>query len=208
LAPTKWTAWSIRIKFTDEQKMQNFFELPKDLPVPMDDGACDHLPGMALPSLALPSTGGRAVNPAQIPDWLVIYCYPMTGRPGVALPHGWDQIPGARGCTPQSCSFRDHYRELEALKVQVFGLSTQTTDYQREAAERLHLPFELLSDHSFAFAEALRLPMFEVGDMRLIKRVTLIAKNGIIAKHFYQVFPPDRNIDDVLAWLHARQPLG
>ena len=180
--------------------MQNIHELPKDLPVPVDDGACDHLPGVALPAVVLPSTGGRTVNPAQIPGWVVIYCYPMTGRPDRTLPDGWDQIPGARGCTPQSCSFRDHYRELDA---QVFGLSVQTTDYQREAAERLHLPFELLSDSSFAFAQALRLPMFEVEGMRLIKRVTLIAKDRKIVKHFYPVFPPDRNIDDVLAWLHA-----
>jgi peroxiredoxin len=184
-------------------KMQNIHELPKDLPVPVDDGACDHLPGMALPSVVLLSTGGRTVNIAQIPGWLVIYCYPMTGRPDRSLPDGWDQIPGARGCTPQSCSFRDQYRELQALNAQVFGLSTQTTEYQREAAERLHLPFELLSDSSFAFAQALRLPMFEIESMRLIKRVTLIAKDGKIVKHFYPVFPPDRNIDDVLAWLHA-----
>src|ERR1051325_2687183 len=116
--------------------MQNFFELPKDLPVPVDDGACDHLPGMAMPSVALLSTGGRAVNPSEIPGWLAIYCYPMTGQPGVALPDGWDQIPGARGCTPQSCSFRDRYPDFEPWKVQVFGLSTQATDTQREAAER------------------------------------------------------------------------
>ena len=183
--------------------MQNIHELPKDLPVPVDDGACDHLPGTALPSMAIRSTRDRTVNPAQIPGWLVIYCYPMTGRPDQTLPDGWDQIPGARGCTPQSCSFRDHYRELRELNAQVFGLSTQTTEYQREAAERLHLPFELLSDSSFAFAQALRLPMFEVEEMHLIKRVTLIAKDGKIVKHFYPVFPPDRNIDDVLAWLQA-----
>ena len=184
-------------------QMQNLDDLPKDLPVPVDDGACDHLPGIALPSLLLTSSGGRAVNPAQIPGWLVIYCYPMTGRPDRTLPAGWDQIPGARGCTPQSCSFRDHFRELQALKARVFGLSSQTTEYQREAAERLHLPFELLSDSSFAFAQALRLPMFEVEGIRLLKRVTLIAKDGKIAKHFYPVFPPDRNIDEVLAWLQA-----
>jgi peroxiredoxin len=128
---------------------------------------------------------------------------PMTGRPARTLPAGWDQIPGARGCTPQSCSFRDHYRELQALKAQVFGLSTQTTEYQREAAERLHLPFELLNDSSFAFAQALRLPMFEVEGIRLIKRVTLIAKDGTIVKHFYPVFPPDKNINDVLAWVRS-----
>src|SRR5215467_10509108 len=184
--------------------MENFFELPKDLPVPLDDGACDHLPGIALPSLALQSTGIRPINPAKIPGWLVIYCYPMTGRPGVALPHGWDQIPGARGCTPQSCSFRDHHQELTALNAQVFGLSTQTTKYQREAAGRLHLPFELLSDSSLQFANALRLPTFEIEGMRLIKRVTLIAHDGKIVKHFYPVFPPDKNAEDVVAWLRNK----
>jgi peroxiredoxin len=183
--------------------MQNINELPKNLPVPVDDGACDHLPGLALPSVVLPSTAGRSVNLAQGPGWLVIYCYPMTGRPDRDLPHGWDQIPGARGCTPQSCSFRDHYRELQVLNAQLFGLSTQTTEYQREAVERLHLPFELLSDSSFAFAHSLRLPTFEVNGMRLIKRVTLIAKDRKIVKHFYPVCPPDKNIDDVLAWLRA-----
>jgi peroxiredoxin len=183
--------------------MQTIYELPKDLPVPVDDGACDHVPGMVLPSVVLPSTWGRTVNPAQISGWLVIYCYPMTGRPDRALPDGWDQIPGAKGCTPQSCSFREHYRELQAVNAKVFGLSTQTTEYQRGAAERLHLPFELVSDGSFAFVRALRLPVFEVEGMRLVKRVTLIAKNGKIVKHFYPVFPPDRNIDDVLAWLRA-----
>jgi peroxiredoxin len=183
--------------------MQNIHELPKDLPIPVDDGACDHLPGMALPSVVLVATAGRSVNPAQIPGWVVIYCYPMTGRPDRNLPDGWDRIPGARGCTPQSCSFRDHYRELERLNAQVFGLSTQTSEYQREVAERLHLPFELLSDSLLDFAHALCLPLFEIEGMRLIKRVTLIAKHGKIVKHFYPVFPPDRNIDDVLAWLHA-----
>jgi peroxiredoxin len=180
--------------------------MEKDLPVPVKDGACDHLPGMALPSVALPSTASRTVNLAEIPGLLVIYCYPMTGRLDQTLPDGWDQIPGARGCTPQSCSFRDHYRELQALNAKVFGLSTQTTVYQREAAERLQLPFELLSDSSFAFAQTLHLPMFEVEGMRLIKRVTLIAKDSKIVKHFYPVFPPDRNIDDVLAWVHASGP--
>src|SRR4029077_8253732 len=171
--------------------MQNFSELPKDLPIPIDDGACDHLPGLALPLMDLSATSGQTVNLATVTGWVVIYCYPMTGRPGVPLPDGWDQIPGARGCTPQSCAFRDHYQELQALNAQVFGLSTQTTEYQREAAERLHLPFELLSDSSLQFVNALRLPTFEIEGMRLIKRVTLIARNGKIVKYFYPIFPPD-----------------
>lgn len=185
--------------------MQNFTELPKDLPIPVDDGACDHLLGIALPSIKLSATSGRIANLAGLPGWVVIYCYPMTGRPGVPLPDGWDQIPGARGCTPQSCSFRDHYQELKELNAQVFGLSTQTTDYQREAGERLHLPFELLSDSTLQFANALRLPIFETEGMRLIKRVTLIAHDGSIVKHFYPVFPPDKNAEDVVAWLQNRR---
>jgi peroxiredoxin len=183
--------------------MQNFTELPKDLPIPIDDGACDHLPGLSLLSMDLPSTSGRTINLATLPGWVVIYCYPMTGRPGVPLPDGWDQIPGARGCTPQSCAFRDHYQELTALNAQVFGLSTQTTEYQREAAERLHLPFELLSDSLLQFANALNLPTFEIEGMRLIKRVTLIARNGKIVKYFYPIFPPDRNVADVIEWFRT-----
>jgi peroxiredoxin len=185
--------------------MQSFTALPKDLPIPIDDGACNHLSGLALPSINLSATSGRTVNLATLPGWVVIYCYPMTGRPGVPLPDGWDQIPGARGCTPQSCAFRDHSQELTALNAQVFGLSTQTTEYQREAAERLHLPFELLSDSSLQFANALRLPTFDVEGMRLIKRITLIARDGKIVKHFYPVFPPDKNAEDVVAWLQSNR---
>lgn len=185
--------------------MQSFTELPKDLPVPIDDGACNHLPGLVLPSINLSATSGRTVNLASLPGWVVIYCYPMTGRPGVPLPDGWDQIPGARGCTPQSCAFSDHYQELQALNAEVFGLSTQSTDYQREAAERLHLPFELLSDSSLQFTNALRLPTFDVEGMRLIKRVTLITRDGKIVKHFYPVFPPDKNAEDVVAWFQNKR---
>ena len=184
--------------------MQNFSELPKDLPIPIDDGACDHLPGLALPLMDLSATSGRTVNLATVAGWVVIYCYPMTGRPGVPLPDGWDQIPGARGCTPQSNSFRDHYFELKELNVQVFGLSAQSTKYQREAVERLDLPFELLSDSTLQFAKALRLPTFEIEGMHLIKRVTLIARNGKIVKHFYPVFPPDKNAEDVVSWFQNK----
>jgi peroxiredoxin len=184
---------------------QNFTKLPKDLPVPIDDGACNHLFGLPLPSINLSATSGRTVNLAQLPGRVVIYCYPMTGRPGVPLPDGWDQIPGARGCTPQSCSFRDHYQELGALNAQVFGLSTQTTEYQREAAERLDLPFELLSDSALQFANTLCLPTFEIEGMHLIKRVTLIARDGKIVKNFYPIFPPDKNATDVIAWFQNSQ---
>lgn len=131
----------------------------------------------------------------------VIYVYPMTGRPDVPLPDGWDGIPGARGCTPQSCGFRDHYAELMALNTGVFGLSAQTTEYQREARDRLHLPFQLVSDSTLRLKSAMRLPTFTVAGMELYKRLTLIAHEGRIAKIFYPVFPPDQNADDVLAWL-------
>jgi len=178
--------------------------IPNDLPIPLDDGACDHLEGLMLPSVNLPATTGGTVNPSLLSGWLVIYCYPMTGRPGRAIPDGWVQIPGAAGCTPQACSFRDYYRELRTLNATVFGISTQSPEDQLEAANRLHLPFGLLSDASFQFAQGLRLPMFEIDGMRLNKRVTLIAKDGKIRKCFYPVFPPDKNIEEVLAWLQKQ----
>lgn len=181
--------------------MNTLTELPDHLPVPEDDGGCHHLQGARLPAVCLPSTQGRQIDLSSLQQPVVLYCYPMTGHPDVPLPNGWDQIPGARGCTPQSCSFRDHHRELQALGTNVFGISTQHTDDQREAAERLHLPFELLSDQKLTFANNLRLPTFRVGQLQLLKRVTLIAIGGRIEKVFYPVFPPDRNADDVVAWL-------
>lgn len=172
------------------------------LPKPKDDGACNHLTGLTLPAVSLRSTGKEAVNLSQIAGTVVLYIYPMTGRPDRPTPEGWEAIPGARGCTPQSCAFRDHFAELKALGVaSVFGLSTQDTEEQQEAKERLHLPFELLSDAGLNFASALSLPTFEVEDKTLIKRVTVIAKNGTISKVFYPVFPPDQNAADVLDWL-------
>jgi peroxiredoxin len=181
--------------------MQPLNTLPANLPVPVDDGTCQHLVGMSLPDIALASTQNTLINLSHIKGWLVMYCYPMTGQPNQALPSGWDSIPGARGCTPQSCAFRDHYAELQQLGAQVFGLSTQSTAYQSEAAERLHLPFALLSDHQFALTNALKLPTFEVAQMRLTKRVTLIALDGKITHTFYPVFPPDQNAVQVVYWL-------
>lgn len=181
----------------------NLSQLPSDLPRPVDDGAAAHLGGTLLPRIALPSTDGTTVNLADLRGQWVIYIYPMTGRPDVPLPDGWDGIPGARGCTPQSCSFRDHYKELQDLGTGVFGLSAQTTGYQREARDRLHLPFQLLSDSSLQLKSALRLPTFTAAGMELFKRLTLIAEHGKIKKVFYPVFPPDRNADDVLVWLRT-----
>jgi peroxiredoxin len=182
-------------------RQDNLYELPKDLPIPLDDGACDHLPGMQLPSIPLMSTKGRVVDLAKISGRTVVYCYPRTGRLDKDPPQGWNEIPGARGCTPQSCAFRDHYQEVRMLGAEVFGLSTQDSNYQKEAVERLHLPFPLLSDENLIFTKAVNLPTFEVEAMTLIKRLTLIIRNGFVEHVFYPVFPPDKNADEVIGWL-------
>ena len=188
-------------------RSDNLYELPKDLPVPVDDGACGHLLGMQLPSVSLASTDGRMVDLKSLPGRSVVYCYPRTGQPDKEPPEGWNEIPGARGCTPQSCAFRDHHGELQKLGARLFGLSTQSTEYQREAVERLHLPFELLSDADLVFTRALRLPTFKVDSMILIKRLTLILLDGRVEKVFYPVFPPDKNAREAIEWL-SRNPLG
>jgi peroxiredoxin len=176
--------------------------LPPDIPAPEDDGGARHLPGMKVADLALPATSGAAVNLARLAGRTVLYIYPRTGVPGVDLPPGWNDIPGARGCTPQSCGFRDHFAELKGLGVShLFGLSTQDTDYQREATERLHLPFAILSDAGLSFTRAMRLPTFTVAGMTLLKRMAVVIDDGVIAKVFYPVFPPDRNAAEVVAWL-------
>ena len=189
--------------------MSNSFPLPPNLPRPVDDGACRHLPGMRVPDIALPSTAGSMVNLSSL-SWRrsIVYCYPRTGVPGEALPKGWDLIPGARGCTPQSCGFRDHYSEIRDMGAEVFGFSTQDTDYQREMAQRLHLPFEVLSDAGYKFCDALRLPTFEVEGMRLVKRLTLMILNGVIETVFYPVFPPDKSAVEVIEWLHKNPVAG
>ncbi len=184
--------------------MSGLTELPEDLPKPLDDSACNHLLDFSLPNLSLLSAQGEWVNISNIEGYLVLYCYPMTGKPGVALPQGWNQIPGARGCTPQSCSFRDHYQDLKELEAEVYGISTQTTVEQAEAKKRLHLPFELLSDVNLELAQALKLPTFEVENKCLLKRVTIIARSNRIVKVFYPVFPPNTNADEVITWLKAQ----
>lgn len=183
--------------------MRDLSQLPPDLPRPTDDGAANHLVGMSLPTVGLTSTDGELVRMDALPGRWVIYVYPMTGRPDVPLPDGWDGIPGARGCTPQACGFRDHHRELQALGTQVVGLSAQTTEYQREARDRLHLPFPLLSDPALEMQRAMGLPTFGVAGLELYKRLTMIVEGGRIVKVFYPVFPPDRNADEVLAWLRS-----
>ena len=172
------------------------------IPTPVDDGATSHLPGARIASVPLRETTGKEIDLTALRGRTVVYAYPRTGRPGVDNPPGWDLIPGARGCTPQSCSFRDHFAELKALGVQhLFGLSTQETDYQREAAERLHLPFPLLSDEHLELTRAMILPTFETSGMTLLKRFTLVIDDGIVKHVFYPVFPPDRSAADVIEWL-------
>jgi peroxiredoxin len=188
-------------------RSDDLHQLPVDLPIPVDDGACDHLPGLALPSVPLLATSGETIDLERLTGLTVVYAYPRTGRPDEDPPAGWDEIPGARGCTPQSCAFRDHHQELHNLGARVYGLSTQDSAYQREAVERLHLPFPLLSDANLVFATALRLPTFEVAGMTLNKRLSLIIDNGRIEQVFYPVFPPDRNAANVMAWLE-RRPRG
>jgi peroxiredoxin len=179
-------------------------QLPGDLPVPQDDGGARHLAGMALPDIALPATDGAAVNLSKLAGRTVVYVYPRTGRPGQSLPTGWDAIPGARGCTPQSCGCRDHFSEMKTLGVNaLFGLSTQDTAYQREVAERLHLPFAILSDFGMKLTRALRLPTFEVDGMVLIRRMAWVIDGGVLTKVFYPVFPPNRSAGEVVDWLHA-----
>lgn len=184
--------------------MSGLYALPPGLPRPADDGACSHLTGLPMPAVSLPSTSGSNVDLGALgPDRTVIYCYPRTGEPGKALPAGWDAIPGARGCTPQACAFRDHAAEMSNLGARVYGLSTQTTPYQREMAERLHLPFEILSDADHVFSTALRLPTFDVGGMRLVKRLTLVIRDNRIEQVFYPVFPPTESARQVVDWLLA-----
>jgi len=179
--------------------------LPDNLPVPQDDGGARHLTGMRLPGLALPSTGGGSVDLSKLKGRTVVYVYPRSGRPGQALPTGWNAIPGARGCTPQTCGFRDHFAELRRLGVMaLYGLSTQDTAYQRELAERLHLPFPILSDDGLKFTHALDLPTFSVDGMTLIKRMAWVIDDGTISQVFYPVFPPDKSAETVVAWLQQQ----
>jgi peroxiredoxin len=188
-------------------RSDDILTLPPNLPVPDDDGMARHLWGFRVATTWLHATTHERVDLSSLAGRTVVYCYPRTGRPDRDPPPGWDLIPGARGCTPQSCAFRDHHRELENLGARVFGLSTQDTEYQREVVERLHLPFPLLSDATLEFASAMRLPTFEVQSLRLLKRLTMIVRDGIVEHVFYPVFPPNVNAAQVVEWL-TNHPMG
>jgi peroxiredoxin len=180
--------------------------LPAGLPIPEDDGACDHLPGLALPPFALAATDGSSVRLDRQRGRSIVFAYPRTGVPGEdPLVADWDEIPGARGCTPESCGFRDRYADLGAAGASaVFGLSTQDSAYQAEAAGRLHLQYLLLSDADLELTKALRLPTFEAAGQTLLKRFTLVVAGGRIEHVFYPVFPPDGHAEEVLGWLRMR----
>jgi peroxiredoxin len=194
------------LRVIDFTFMLNRLDLPAGLPVPQDDGACKHLPGMRIPELWLPSTAGDPVDLGQMRGRTVVYCYPRTGLPDQPIPNGWDAIPGARGCTPQCRAFRDQYGALKrAGASHVFGLSTQDTDYQTEAAQRLELPYPLLSDRELSLVHALKLPTFQFDSTTLIKRLTLVIDDGWITKVFYPVFPPDKSAEQTLEWLVQNQ---
>jgi len=181
--------------------MKDLYELPAGLPVPVDDHACDHLTGMQIPSIALDSVSGESIDLGTLAGKTVVFFYPMHGHPDAPPMIGWNEIPGARGCTPQACSFRDNYARLEELSVNVFGVSSQPLDQQKDASARLHLPYALLNDSQFRLAKAMQLPTFQYEAATFIKRITIICEDGVIRKTFYPVFPPDKNIDEVIAWL-------
>lgn len=180
---------------------KNFLTLPDHLPAPEDDGACAHLDGIKVPAVPLAGTMGSDISLGEETGLVVVYFYPMTGKPDAPPMAGWNDIPGARGCTPQACAFRDHHSDLLNLGAKVYGVSSQSSEDQKEAVDRLHLPFELLSDGHFALSRALNLPTFEYESLRLIKRLTLIINNGTIIKVFYPVFPPNENAANVIAWI-------
>ncbi len=182
--------------------------LPDNLPRPVDDGGADHLTGMRVPDLALRATSGELVNLSTLPRRTIVYAYPMTGVPNVALPEGWNDIPGARGCTPQTLAFQDQKDEVSALGADVFGLSTQTPEYQKELVDRLGLSFSILSDAEFKLTDALRLPTMTVDDMVLLKRLTLVIENGKVEHVFYPVFPPNQAAADVITWLRKNRAPG
>lgn len=188
------------------RRRDDLYAIAPDLPVPVDDGACSHLTGMSVPSIGLLSTLGDTIHlDRQTSPWTVVYAYPRTGLPNSDSPPGWDAIPGARGCTPQNCAFRDHHTELRRLGAAVYGLSTQPTEYQQEMAARLQLPFPVLSDADLLLTTALRLPTFRYGEWTLLRRLTLLLREGTIRKVFYPVFPSNADAPWAVAWLESQQ---
>jgi peroxiredoxin len=178
---------------------------PNDLPVPQDDGACDHLKGMKFPAVSLSSTAGNEVDPSTLSGLTIIFFYPRSGAPGEVITDEWNSIPGARGCTPQACSFRDASDEFSQYSVkQIFGISTQDTPYQQELKERTHLPYQLLSDENLKLIKALKLPTMEWKGKTLIKRLAMAVEDGTIVHVWYPVFPSDKNAEEVLKWLKSR----
>ena len=183
--------------------VKNLYMLPEGLPEPVEDGACDHLQGLALPTVTRPATSGGSVDLSELPGTAVVFFYPMTGKPEQPPMRGWNKIPGARGCTTQCCGFRDRYPEFQALGVSVYGVSAQPLADQKEAVERLRLPYPLLNDTDLKLAEALELPLFDYDGHRYIKRITLLVEGGVIRQVYYPVFPPHLNPTDVLAQLRS-----
>jgi peroxiredoxin len=184
-------------------RAEGIHTIPEDLPVPEDDGAADHLVNAVVPTVALTATTGETVRLGELRGRTVLFCYPRTGRPGEELPPGWNAIPGARGCTPEACGFRDAHHQFAELGVRVLALSTQPSDYQREMADRLHLPFPVLSDERLELTTALGLPTFDTSGWTLLKRLTLVIDDGRVSHVFYPVFPPDRHARELLDWLRA-----
>ncbi|MFN7904221.1 MAG: redoxin family protein [Pseudobdellovibrionaceae bacterium] len=187
-------------------KVRDLNSLPSDLPVPQDDGACDHLSQLAIPRIILPSTVDRKIDlQKQSQKPTILFFYPRTGEPSMPAPEDWDLIPGARGCTPQSCGFRDLNSEFKELGFEIFGVSSQNSEYQKEFVKRNHIPFEILSDEEFKLTDAINLPTFQYNEMRLIKRMALVLKDGKIVKVFYPVFPPNKNAETVLSWIQKQR---
>eukprot|EP00042_Codosiga_hollandica_P042935 m.400920 g.400920 ORF g.400920 m.400920 type:complete len:211 (+) comp56439_c0_seq64:42-674(+) len=204
----RWPYWNLnstirRKKMATTYVERDLMQVPADLPVPVDDGATSHLPGLTLPHVSLPSTAGGLVDIAAVAGWAVFFFYPRTGRPGEPpLVEDWEMIPGARGCTPQSCSYRDRFSEFQKHKATVFGVSTQSTEYQQELVSRMHLPFAVLSDENFQLTSALKLPTFEAAGLTLIKRMSLIVHDGVVRHVNYPVFPSSSDGPQVVAWLN------
>ena len=185
--------------------MKDLYQLPDDLPVPIDDGACDHLLDARIPSVLLKGVSGDTVNIGEVQGKFVLFSYPMNGQPDALPGPDWSEIPGARGCTPQSCSYRDQHGDFLRSGCKVFGISSQPIEEQKEAFKRLHLPFELLNDSKLALTRAMNLPTFEYQSSEYIKRITLIVTDGLIQKVFYPVFPPDGNVHDVIDWIEKNK---